>query len=270
MIPVALVNPEADFLSPQEWGLMLSGFFDDSGKESNPGNRIVCIAGYLAHANFWSLFHPAWAQNLMFNGISWLHMKDFMFDSDEYASKGWDWPKKREIIEGFMGVIKSCRLIGYGVAVDAEAWRKIPRELTDREGNAQEFCFMRIMRMLVERMKISLPRDVVSVCFDCDLGFSAGRFRKFVGIRESSSEANRYLQSFSIAEPKAYLGLQAADLLAWETRKELMRKLGGFESRPEFKFLLEASLDVPMIYESELWDASEIEEKIIKPFSNPK
>ena len=33
---------------PMKWTCMIHCFFDDSGKESDSTNRIVCIAGYLA------------------------------------------------------------------------------------------------------------------------------------------------------------------------------------------------------------------------------
>jgi len=246
-------------------------FFDDSGKESERGNRIVSIAGYLAGGEtYWDLFGTGWSHQLFRHGISWLHMKDFMQDRDEYAAFKWDWPKKRSVLEDFIKVIKVSQIIGFGVALDAEAWRKVPKQFTAVEGTAQEFCFLRIMRMIVERMKIVRPNDYVSVFFDCDKGFTPARFQKFIGFRDHDPEAKRYFQSFSIAEPKLYLPLQAADLLAWETRKELIRKLGGLESRPEFTYIFEALPGSFPDYTGEFWDETEIERKIIKPFLEKK
>jgi hypothetical protein len=36
--------------------LVIHGFFDDSGKESDKGNQIVCMAGYLAVDQLWNMF----------------------------------------------------------------------------------------------------------------------------------------------------------------------------------------------------------------------
>jgi len=245
---------------------MISCYFDDSGKESDLDNRIVCAAGYMALDDFWNMFDQAWAGHLLKHKISWLHMKDFMLSHDEYAAKGWSWGEKHKVLQEFINVIKATHLTGLAVAVDADGWRKIPEELTRREGNAQEFCFMRLMRMVIQRMKISRPRDYVAVFFDCDKAFTSARFKRFIGVRDHDIDAGHYLQSFTIAEPHTHLPLQAADLLAWETRKELMRKIGGFESRPEFNFLFETFLNSHPDYESEMWLESEIQEKIIKPF----
>jgi hypothetical protein len=56
-------------------------------------------------------------------------------------------------------------------------------------------------------------------------------------------------------------------LLAWESRKDLIRKVGGYESRPEFDFIFQVLPDETMEYESEFWTASEIEEHIVKPWT---
>jgi hypothetical protein len=258
-----------DFLGPfgrRRWTLVIRSFFDDSGKEGDPDNRIVCIAGYLNASEFrWNMFSEEWSHQLVAHGISWLHMTDLMADADEYAALGWDWPKKKAVLNRFIETIKGSDLIGFGVALDANAWRKIPKEVIRSEGDAQQFCFMRIMRMIVERMKISRPNDYVAVHFDCDRAFSPSRFQRFIGIRDRDPEARRYLQTFTIAEPKLYYPLQAADLLAWETRKDLLRRLGGYESRPEFKEMFEVMSGYFPDYKGEFWDEKEIEEQILKP-----
>ncbi len=220
---------------------MIHCFFDDSGKESDSANRIVCIAGYLAAGDaYWSLLTQGWGNQLVRHGISWVHMKDLMQNQDEYSALNWDWPTKRSVLEDFIKVIKASQLTGFGVAVDADAWRAVPKEITQSEGTAQEFCFMRIIRMITDRMKISRPDDWISLYFDCDEGFTPARFKKYIGLRNREPDVSRYFRAFSIADPKSFLPLQAADLLAWETRKDLMRKLGGFESRPEFNFIFES------------------------------
>lgn len=247
---------------------MIHCFFDDSGKESDMGNPFVCIAGYMAIGDdWWTMLSNAWGHQLFRHGLTWLHMKDFMQGQGEYAALGWDWPKRKAVIEEFIKIIKGTQIIGFGVAVDAEAWRQFPKELTKVEGTAQEFCFTRIIRMIVERLKVSRPDDWVSLYYDCDEQFTPARFQRFIGLRKRRPEVAKYLRAFSIADPKSFLPLQAADVLAWQTRKELMRKLGGYESRPEYKFLFEATSPFDFHdYVSEFWTGPDLEEKIIKPW----
>jgi hypothetical protein len=208
----------------KRWNLVIRSYFDDSGKEGDSSNRIVCIAGYLAAGETrWNVFGEEWRHQLMSHHLSWLHMTDLMADQGEYAFLKDDWPKKKALIDQFIEAIKVSQLIGFGAAVDIEAWRKVPPEVTRIQGDAQQFCFLRIMRMIVERMKVACPNDFVAVHFDCDKAFSPSRFQRFIGVRDRDPEARRYLQTFTIAEPRIYLPLQAADLLAWETRKELLQ-----------------------------------------------
>ena len=255
----------SDPFGPKRWNLVIRCFFDDSGKEGDPDNRIVCIAGYLAAGETrWNVFGEEWGHQLLAHGLTWLHMTDLMADQGEYAFLKDNWPKKKALLDQFIGAIKISGLIGFGVAVDADAWRKVPKEITRVEGDAQQFCFLRIMRLIVERMKLARPNDYVAVHFDCDKAFSPSRFQRFIGVRDRDPEARRYLQTFTIAEPKLYFPLQAADLLAWESRKELMRRLGGFESRPEFNEMFEVMSGYFPDYTGEFWDEETIEKEILK------
>src|SRR4051812_5754903 len=90
--------------STTDWRLfvMLHGFFDDSGKEGDPSNRIVCAAGYIAPPSVLNSFQEIWKLFLVKHNLEWLHMKDFMNEkSSEYAYLGWDWAKKKSVLEDF-------------------------------------------------------------------------------------------------------------------------------------------------------------------------
>jgi hypothetical protein len=210
-------------------------FCDDSGKESDASNPIIVMAGYLfPDNNALSLFEALWKAHLVRYGFSWLHMKDFMQDKKEYARLAGNWAYKKAILEDFINVIKVCRPVGFGIGVDANAWRRIPQDIKRKEGDAQSFCFTRMMRLVTDRMQVAAPRDTVALTFDCDMTFSPKRFQRFIHIRNNFLPAKKHLEGFTIAEPKRYLQLQAADLLAWETRKAMERNTKGLKAREEF------------------------------------
>jgi hypothetical protein len=242
---------------------MLLGFFDDSGKESDPSNRIVCAAGYLASgSNIWGAFHEIWKNSLLRHGIDCLHMKEVMCEqSKKEPFVNWDWPKKKEVLEEFSSAIKMSHLVGFGVAVDADAWREVPRELTKIEGTAQEFCFMRLIRMVVDRMKRVCPEEHLQITFDCDKGFTPSRFQRFIALRERLKEQD-ILSSFCISEPRHFMPLQAADFLAWESRTQLLRIINGNSPRPEFEHLLTVLPGYFPDYTGEVWDRNAIEQQI--------
>ncbi len=241
-------------------------FCDDSGKESDASNPIVVMAGYLfPDMNALPLFDSLWKTQLIRHGISWLHMKDFMQDRDEYAQFANDWPRKKSILETFINVIKTCQPVGFGIGVDMNAWRNIPRSIQRMEGDAQSFCFSRMIRLVVDRMMVAAPRDSVSLIFDCDQNFSSARFSRFVTIRRSFVPATKHLDAFTIAEPKRYLVLQAADLLAWETRKAMERNTKGLPSRPEFDHFFTEVAGIFPEYIGEEWSAEKLQMDFVNP-----
>jgi len=253
---------DAEWFGSKVWPLMIRAYFDDSGKESTPSGAFVCMAGYLADSSYWELFASEWRQRLLEHGISGIHMKDLIPLQGEYKTLGWDTTKRDAAIGDFIQVIKATRLIGFGVGVDAQAWRDL-RKVYPKLDDVQTFCFARVMRMVIERVSKAAARDFVAVHFDPDPEFGAARLRLFDEIWRRDPAARNYLASLTFADKVIYTPLQAADLLAWETRKELIQKAGGFESTPRYKELFTALAGIQLQYHSELWDRSEIEARAL-------
>ena len=65
-----------------------------------------------------------------------------------------------------------------------------------------------------------------------------------------------------------YAPLQAADLLAWESRKQLIQKIGGFDSTPRWKELFDveglSNLSTGLEYAEKFWTAKDLEENLVK------
>jgi hypothetical protein len=245
---------------------MLHSFFDDSGKESDPSNGIVCAAGYIAASpSIWNAFHELWSNFLLTHGLDELHMREMMSsESREEPFATWNWEKKKVVLEDFSTAIKMSRIIGFGVAVDAVAWRELPKPLTKREGTAQEFCFMRLISMIVKRIRQSIPHEHIAIMFDCDEQFTPARFRRYLAIRKKYPEDAKMLISFGVGEPRNYLALQAADFLAWETRTDLMRRMKGLDPKPEFQHMMRVLPGFFPDYTGEYWTREAIESELKK------
>lgn len=241
-------------------------FCDDSGKESDASNQVVVMAGYLfPDTSALPVFESLWRAHLIRLGISWMHMKDFMQDVGEYSQFAGNWERKKFILQHFINVIKTVQPIGFGIGIDANAWRAIPRSIAKMEGDAQSFCFTRLIKLVVERMTIAAPKDSVALIFDCDLGFASPRFQRFIKVRQGIQPAAKHLEAFTIAEPKRYLQLQAADLLAWETRKAMERNIKGLPTRPEYDQFFSEMMGIFPEYIGETWSREAIETELVKP-----
>jgi hypothetical protein len=67
---------------------MFIGFFDDSGKESDPNNRFVALAGYVGRPEWWADVSTHWQELLIFHHLDSFHLKVLM--SKHFAEKsGW-------------------------------------------------------------------------------------------------------------------------------------------------------------------------------------
>lgn len=243
---------------------MVSVYLDDSGKESDPRGQYVVMAGYLATDSHWSFFQGAWVHLLLKHKIDHIHMRHLIPLQGVYNDLGWNTAKRDEVLADFIGAIKNADLIGFGVAIDAVAYRSIlPEAFRKKEGDAQQFCFLRIARMLANRMKRAGLDDFLALTFDTDREFAAARFRLFLEIWNRDPEARVYLASIAFADVLKYPQLQAADMLAWESRKDLIQQTGGHESTGRWKDLFTAFPGRPLDYDGELWDEVEIRKTLL-------
>lgn len=200
-----------------EWKLVINGFFDDSGSERDPASRFPCLAGYIAHDTYWFTFQEHWRHILLQHGMPGLHMRTFVRVAQE---KGWSTPKRREVVLDFVKVIKQCRLIGFGVGVDAHVWANLGKERRGAFGNAQEFCFQRIVRRVVDRLEEAHEQEPLQLIFDRDIEYARRRLRLFENILKGDRSASNRIATIGFGDTEWHLPLQAADLLAWETREK--------------------------------------------------
>ncbi len=233
---------------------MIECFFDDSGKECD--TAFPCLAGYLAHNSYWFEFNTKWQHLLLRHGLPYLHMKEFVSFA---RAKGWNGQKRNEVILEFIEVIKQARLIGFGVAIDSAAWRALSSKRRRAFGSGQEFCFQRVIRRIVDRLEEADERDDVVIVFDRDMEFAKPRLTLFEHILKGDPRASRRIASIAFSDSKKYFALQAADLLAWETRSELIQRANKQPSKGRFQELMKALPHGELDYEGEFWDQTVVE-----------
>ena len=237
-----------------EWKLVIECFFDDSGKEGD--TAFPCLAGYLAHESYWYEFNIRWRHLLLRHGLPYLHMKEFVKFAQE---KGWNGNKRQDVLLEFIGVIKQAKLIGFGAAIDSAAWRTLSPKRRKAFGNGQEFCFQRIVRRIVDRLELAGEDDDVAIIFDRDMEFAKPRLTLFEHILKGDPRASRRIASIAFSDARRYFALQAADLLAWETRSELIQRAKKEPSKQRFQELMTALPHGELDYEGEFWDQTTME-----------
>jgi hypothetical protein len=212
---------------------MIYGFFDDSGKENQSGNPYVVMAGYFGSLESWLELSRQWIDLLIKHGVSGIHMKVLIPISGEYKERGWDLPKRDAVMAEFLHVLHQAKMTGIGIAVDTEAWRAIKKEHPEYAswfGTAQEFCLQRIARRIADHLHHVAQEDQMTLVWDRDREFAVSRVKFYGGLIGHDPRANELISAIMFADPKRYPPLQRADVLAWETRKELTQKADGYKS----------------------------------------
>jgi hypothetical protein len=99
-------------------------FFDDSGSEADPTHRFVVMAGYMALD--WGGFDRAWRNLLLKRALPYIHMKEMISIAEK---RGWPTGYLPDVLREFIATIKDSYLVGFGVAVDLYAFRKVPEDI---------------------------------------------------------------------------------------------------------------------------------------------
>jgi hypothetical protein len=210
---------------------MLHLFMDDSGKESQQTNPWVCMAGYLADHQTLLELYGKWSQLLIRHGISEIHMKQLIPMTGQYQKLGWDTATRDSTVGELIKAINESKMSGLGVAVEVDAWSRQKKKHPKLSwGTIQQFCLERILRRTIDQLHAAKVDDTINLVFDTDPEFGSNRFNLFCALMGHDARAARRLSSITFGHPTYYPGLQCADLLVWETRKELMQKRDGYKS----------------------------------------
>jgi hypothetical protein len=244
---------------------MIYGFLDDSGKEGQETNPYVVMAGYIGSVDLWLELSRKWIDLLVKHGINAIHMKDLIPLTGEYKTRGWGIAKRDEVMSEFLDVLRQSNATGIGIAVDTEAWRAIKKEHPQYSsffGTAQEFCMQRIIRRIVDRLHEIAQEDQVTIVWDRDHEFAVSRVKFYGNLIRHDPRANALISAIMFADPNRYPALQCADILAWETRKELTQKAGGHKSTRRWRELFSQMPDIQLDYMGEFYDRAELDKYV--------
>jgi hypothetical protein len=166
----------------RRWELIVHCFLDDSGKESQPSNPYVVMAGYFADSDVWQHLCTEWFGLLLKHKISAIHMKDLIPIEGEYKTHGWDISKRDAVIAEFIDVINKSPVLGVGIALEMAAWRKLTTNINRSIGTAQEFCLQRILLRIIDHLDAAQLDGKVVLIFDWTLNFPLIEFICLIGL----------------------------------------------------------------------------------------
>lgn len=198
--------------------LMLRAYLDESGASHD--SSFVCMGGCLASLDSWTLFEEKWKSILYRYGVSWLHMTDFEAYQGEF--RGWTRIKHDDFLGDLMPVILQTIQLYIGASEDAWAHSHIPEPKDDPYFN----CLLTCIDCAASYVSNLDDDEKVEMIFADHPEFGRRVRRLYPEIKAVSGFYSR-LASDTYGSPKDFLPLQAADLIAFEFRKERERRADG-------------------------------------------
>jgi hypothetical protein len=227
------------------------GFFDESGKLKD--SRFVCIAGFVSPDPTWDAFAAEWNQLLKKHNIPALHMRDLI--PFRGAFTGWDREKAKSVLAEFIGVIKKYVVIGLAVGMDVEYLKSMPRAVQKQIGDPHYFCFQRLLRLIVQKAAEMNYDGAIAITFDDTAEYAVRCYNMWSKLRRTHPELKRNIPAISFADDEVFYPLQAADVLAHQTRDHILRTKDGRQHSAHFENLIvPLSPEVGIHYGSEYWN----------------
>lgn len=222
---------------------MFTAYLDDSGNPDGLSGQFLTVAGYSATVAGWTFFEQQWADVLGRYGVPYLHMKEFGDSAGIYREIKRNERIERQFLEEIISVIqRSCEFATAATVFlpDLDAFNADHGIGLDAYSICTYGCLLEFSQ---EYQGNWVGSDVkLHAIFDkfdkamsrVDLAFQYAKTDHggHMGIDKMSSMVIPECDSF-----RNILPLQAADFLAWETRKRCQDQVGWAPTADDLRTL---------------------------------
>jgi hypothetical protein len=232
-------------------------YFDESGKFQK--SDFVCIAGFAAFEGQWDAFAPQWERLLKHHNIPAMHMRELFSFTGPF--QGWGRERAKNALTEFIDVIKQNMMFGFGVGMDTKYLKTMPTDIQKKIGDPQYFCFQRILTRIVNKMKEWNYNGPIAIAFDDSEEHSVRCYRMWSKLRKLHPELKRTIPAISFGDADVLYPLQAADVLAHQTRDHQLRMSHGRSHSQHFENLVTpVNQEIGIHYDSEFWNKDLLED----------
>jgi hypothetical protein len=202
--------------------LSFGAYFDESYSGRAP--KVMTVAGYLSSVEQWGRFCQEWPE--LFAELEFrnpFHMTDFMAGVGQFSD--WSDAKRIRCMERVTGIILRRTNLRLAVTVDLEAYQQI---LANHPVGPYGFCIFEWMKAAERFLDLHNISDRIAYFFESGSGFGRQIFDTLTWIKKRRALRERYrLGSFTFADKREQLPLQASDVLAWGARLHAMTTISG-------------------------------------------
>jgi hypothetical protein len=186
--------------------LMLTAYFDESGHASD--HQTIVIAGFVASITQWEVFDIAWKNAL--SDVPYFHMKEFVRELAPYTN--WDKDRRRRFMTGLIDALLLLPQ-SFSVSITVDAYNKANEVywLDKFVGKPWSVCAINCVASVEQWHKKQAKDPIEYIFHQVPKKTGQGHLKEMMARQNLTEPIFRPSEKLS--------GLQAADLLAWETHK---------------------------------------------------
>ncbi len=202
-------------------------FYADESYDGNPSlPTTITISGFLSDEISWAEVRDEWNEVNKRYGVPCFHATALNSGRDEYA--GWPKPQRHQYSAELLDVVnrQGKRLVAYNCGMRADVYRRVINAQGHRKLGSPWFaCFKSCIAMIAKHMETLPSGDTVSVVVEKGSGFDLKAKDFYARLAANPLFAHNFrLKSFASARPQQEIGLQLADMMAYEYFKQLHKR----------------------------------------------
>lgn len=207
---------------------------------SRSDEDVYSLAGFLAKSEQWELLDRAWTRTLGSYGITCFHMTDWEARKGEFRNL--EEVQRKTLLRNLLDLIDSFTVASASYSISQQAWLdEVEHDVKALVGDSPYYFVLLNLILAIEdllarmqRFGVLLERPVLSVVLaKGDKG--AGRaMEAWMGKGATSVRRSVGLNKIEIAADNRHCGLQAADIIAFEMRKQAAAMLKLHDRPPRY------------------------------------
>ena len=238
-------------------------YLDDSGKHANPKNKYTAICGYVAHATEFNRFSQEWMNCRHVWGAPPVHMSAIMYpDRDPEWQKlkdvwGPTWEGKRDqMLKEFGAIVRGCNVVCVGAVVDAEHYRSMPQDKFVSDHTPVSFAFQHAVIRAMQKIEVTDKHSPISIVIDDNREDSIRCYELLATLRNLLPAVRERIDGICFVNDRSYPPIQAADMIAYESRQLMEAKAKNADCEPSdlYHLLTRWGIHQPSLYTPELLD----------------
>jgi len=232
---------------------MFNAYFDESWDQHQ--KEILVVGGMLGLYEQWSKIEWRWTDLLNQYEIAYYRASEAEFARGQFKKEPYrtagsaTTPEQYKVLqavrEGFFRVMTSGTVSGLAIGIPIELFREVadtPDRLDKFGGTPFYLCGHTAMLEMLKAEKYVLnSKDLVTFTFDRQKEFEKEMTKVHAHLQTKACEFHSQVGSIRFDDKKAFIPLQVADTLVYESRKYLERKLAdpAVVHRPELQRLMD-------------------------------